>query len=416
MQTMLERKRLHCGDVGRKRPWQAPAQVGGPPRTCMFDAAVGDLTGECWAWEQVSYTMSVCIPEGVSLWAFLNGLVGRGPYRIRNPVPSGWQRHGAAGCEGVCVRVRLTLGKVTFLPHPAWAPAWAKHVIISVLGDAEATWRPFQLLVVDRHQGQGRVAVPRDAASLPGGDLVRAEAVQFSLEVVALLAVCKCQNREDGGPFCVCGCRGGKSCLNLSRTGSSLGQVRWVVGKKPIGANFVNGQLVEAVGELVGACLGIAADDGFQARTPVVLLQLGGQGGTLGGAGLSDAHLQPLHVLHVHIHKEVQFLPHVVDLPLDFHELPHHALVFDFWCGCSGYVWFIPGRLLGGVGECCPFLRLLMFRSRWRSWGENHIYSCLKVLYPGKHVKVSCGILLNHILHIIRPQSLLEFFFIETEL
>lgn len=115
MQTMLERKRLHCGDVGRKRPWQAPAQVGGPPRTCMFDAAVGDLTGECWAWEQVSYTMSVCIPEGVSLWAFLNGLVGRGPYRIRNPVPSGWQRHGAAGCEGVCVRVRLTLGKVTFL-------------------------------------------------------------------------------------------------------------------------------------------------------------------------------------------------------------------------------------------------------------------------------------------------------------
>lgn len=40
----------------------------------------------------------------------------------------------------------------------------------------------------------------------------------------------------------------------------------------------------------------------------------------------------------------------------------------------------------------------------------------LKVLDPGEHVEVPCGILLNHILHVIRPQRLLEFFLIETEL
>lgn len=44
------------------------------------------------------------------------------------------------------------------------------------------------------------------------------------------------------------------------------------------------------------------------------------------------------------------------------------------------------------------------------------VLPCLKVLDPGKHVEMSCRILLNHILHVVRPQSLLEFFFIETEL
>lgn len=42
----------------------------------------------------------------------------------------------------------------------------------------------------------------------------------------------------------------------------------------------------------------------------------------------------------------------------------------------------------------------------------SNVLPRLKVLYPGKHVKMSCGILLNHIFHIIRPQSLLELFFI----
>lgn len=35
----------------------------------------------------------------------------------------------------------------------------------------------------------------------------------------------------------------------------------------------------------------------------------------------------------------------------------------------------LPGRLLGWIGERGPFLRLLMFWSRWRSRGENHIDS-----------------------------------------
>lgn len=53
-------------------------------------------------------------------------------------------------------------------------------------------------------------------------------------------------------------------------------------------------------------------------------------------------------------------------------------------------------------------------------WPESTVPSDalprLEVLYPGKHVKVSCRVLLNHILHIIRPQSFLELFFVETEL
>lgn len=41
---------------------------------------------------------------------------------------------------------------------------------------------------------------------------------------------------------------------------------------------------------------------------------------------------------------------------------------------------------------------------------------CLKILYSGKHIKMPCWVLLYHILYIIRPQCLLEFFFIKTKL
>ena len=44
------------------------------------------------------------------------------------------------------------------------------------------------------------------------------------------------------------------------------------------------------------------------------------------------------------------------------------------------------------------------------------VLPCLKVLDSGKHVKMPCRILFNHVLHVIRPQSLLELFFIETKL
>ena len=170
--------------------------------------------------------------------------------------------------------------------------------------------------MVDGHQGQGRVTVPGDASSLLGGEPVRAGTVQFSLGVVAPSGVEKSQDRQDGGPFRIGGRRGGKGGVNLARTGRPSGQVHGVVGKKPIGAGFVNGHLVEAVGGVGGAGLGVVTDDGFQIRIPVVLflLHLSWRGGPLGRAEVGDVHLQPLHVLQMHIHQEIQFLPHVVNL------------------------------------------------------------------------------------------------------
>lgn len=61
------------------------------------------------------------------------------------------------------------------------------------------------------------------------------------------------------------------------------------------------------------------------------------------------------------------------------------------------WLWF-----LGGEGSTVP--------------PDGTILPRLKVLYPGKHVEMACGVLLNHILHVIRPQRLLELLFIETEL
>lgn len=49
-----------------------------------------------------------------------------------------------------------------------------------------------------------------------------------------------------------------------------------------------------------------------------------------------------------------------------------------------------PGRLLGWVGECCSFLRLLMFWSRRRSRGENHIYSGRERTKRGLNCKELC--------------------------
>lgn len=264
MQTMLKRKQLHCGDLGRRKAVKSPCPGGGLPRTCMCLMQLLVISPSSVVCESKWAIQSLSTLQGeLSPRPLLNGLVGRGPYWIRNPIPCGWQRHGATGGEGVRVRVCLTLGEVTFLSHPARSPTRAKHVIISVLGDAEATWRPLQLLMVDWHQGQGRVTVPRDALSLSGGDPVQAGAVQFSLGVVAHSGVEKSQDRQDGGPFHIRCCWGGKCCLNLSRTGSSSGQVHRVMGKKPKGADFVQGQLVEAVGGLRGALLRIVADDGF---------------------------------------------------------------------------------------------------------------------------------------------------------
>lgn len=70
---------------------------------------------------------------------------------------------------------------------------------------------------------------------------------------------------------------------------------------------------------------------------------------------------------------------------------------------------------IASVWACTQIGQCFYFASKAIHFPRRFL-PCLKVFYSGKHIKMPCWVLLYHILYIIRPQSLLEFFFIETKL